>query len=271
MVALQPVRVAVAGAGGRMGQVLVDLVLQSAQLQLSAALEQAGSPSLGQNAGHGMAANNNIAISADIAQAVGASDVLIDFTRPKGTLEHARHCIEHNCAMVIGTTGFSEDDLRFLRQCAQSIPMLIASNMSIGVTVLKHLVEAAARRLGNDYDIEIVEIHHKHKVDAPSGTALLLGEAAAAGLGVSLKEKAVYAREGITGERQPGAIGFAVLRGGDVVGEHTVMFCGEGERIELSHRAGSRRNFASGALRAAAFIAGKKPGIYTMDDVLGFA
>lgn len=267
----KPTRVAIAGAGGRMGQVLVDMVLQSAQLQLSAALEQTQSPLLGQNAGRSSAVHTDVVISADIAQAIGVSDVLIDFTRPKGTLEHARHCVAHGCAMVIGTTGFSEDDLLFLRQCAKSIPMLISSNMSVGITVLKHLVETAARRLGNDYDIEIVEIHHKHKVDAPSGTALLLGEAAATGAGVSLREKAVYAREGVTGERPPGAIGFATLRGGDVVGEHTVMFCGEGERIELTHRAGSRRNFAAGALRAASYIAGQKPGLYTMEDILGFA
>ncbi len=263
-------RVAVAGAGGRMGQVLIDLVLQSEHLQLTAALEHPSSPLIGQNAARTSSFDTDVTISADIAQAVSNSDVLIDFTRPQGTLEHAHHCVEHGCAMVIGTTGFSEEDLSFLERCAQSIPMLIASNMSVGVTVLKHLVKEAAQRLGADYDIEILEIHHKHKVDAPSGTALLLGEAAAAGAGVVLKDKAVFAREGITGAREAGTIGFATLRGGDVVGEHTVLFCGEGERVELTHRAGSRRNFAAGALRAAAFIADKKPGRYTMENVLGF-
>ncbi|MDR1530290.1 MAG: 4-hydroxy-tetrahydrodipicolinate reductase [Burkholderiales bacterium] len=267
-----PIRVAIAGAGGRMGQVLIELTLQSSKLKFGAALEQEQSPLLGCDAGARIGHPTGILISSNIDEAMRGSDVLIDFTRPCGTLRHAEVCADHGCAMVIGTTGFSEDEKAALAQYAGKVPMVIASNMSVGVTVLKRLVEFAAKRLGSGYDVEIVEIHHKHKVDAPSGTALLLGEAAAAGMGVQLKDKAIFAREGVTGERPVGAIGFATLRGGDVVGEHTVVFCGEGERVELTHRAGSRRNFAAGALRAAEFVvAQEKTGVYSMEDVLGLS
>lgn len=268
-----PIRVAIAGAGGRMGQMLVESALASPTLfTLSAALEMAGAPLLGRDAGAAVGRATGVLITDDIDAAIRQSEVLIDFTRPEGTMRHARCCAEHGCALVVGTTGFSEANKAELAQLAQRAPMVVAANMSVGVNVLLKLVRQAAQQLSG-YDIEVVEIHHKHKVDAPSGTALALGEAAAEGAGVKLADAAVYAREGLCGERQPGTIGFATLRGGDVVGEHTVLFCGEGERVELTHRAGSRRNFAVGALRAAQFVAARlaegSGGIYTMEDVLG--
>ncbi len=268
-----PVRVAIAGAGGRMGQALIEMVLASpASFTLAAALEQTGSLLQGREAGAATGRTSGARISDDVEAAARQAEVLIDFTRPEGTLRHARCCAEHRCAMVIGTTGLSEADRAELALLARRVPMAVAPNMSVGVNVMLKLVRLAAQRLSG-YDIEIVEIHHKHKVDAPSGTALGLGEAAAEGAGVALAEAAVYAREGVCGERKPGTIGFATLRGGDVVGEHTVMFCGEGERVELTHRAGSRRNFAAGALRAAQFVAARRAagsgGVYTMEDVLG--
>ncbi|MDR2017039.1 MAG: 4-hydroxy-tetrahydrodipicolinate reductase [Burkholderiales bacterium] len=268
-----PVRVAIAGAGGRMGQMLVESVLASpASFVLAAALEQKGSPLLGREAGAAIGQVSGVLISDDVGAAVRQADVLIDFTRPEGTLTHARCCADHRCAMVIGTTGLNETIKAELTSLARRVPMVVAPNMSVGVNVMLKLVRLAAQRLSG-YDIEVVEIHHKHKVDAPSGTALCLGEAAAEGAGVALADAAVYAREGLCGERQPGTIGFATLRGGDVVGEHTVLFCGEGERVELTHRAGSRRNFAVGALKAAQFLAARRTegssGIYTMEDVLG--
>lgn len=268
-----PIRVAIAGAGGRMGQMLVESTLASpTSFVLTAALEMAGAPLLGRDAGAAIGRTTGVLIADDIEAAIRQSEVLIDFTRPEGTMRHARCCAEHHCALVVGTTGFSEANKAELAQLAQHAPMVVAANMSVGVNVLLKLVRLAAQRLSG-YDIEVVEIHHKHKVDAPSGTALALGEAAAEGAGVKLADAAVYAREGQCGERQPGTIGFATLRGGDVVGEHTVLFCGEGERVELTHRAGSRRNFAVGALRAAQFVAARRAegsgGIYTMEDVLG--
>jgi 4-hydroxy-tetrahydrodipicolinate reductase len=267
------IRVAIAGAGGRMGQMLLERALASpSSFVLTAALEQEASSLLGREAGAAIGQVSGVLISNDIEAAVRQSEVLIDFTRPEGTLRHARCCADHGCAMVVGTTGLSEADKAELALLARRVPMVVAPNMSVGVNVMLKLVRLAAQRL-SDYDIEVVEIHHKHKVDAPSGTALGLGEAAAEGVGVKLADAAVYAREGVCGERKPGTIGFATLRGGDVVGEHTVLFCGEGERVELTHRAGSRRNFAVGALRAAQFAATRRAkgshGIYTMEDVLG--
>lgn len=270
---METVRVAIAGAGGRMGQMLLEGALASpASFVLAAALEQKASPLLGRDAGAAIGQVSGVLISDDIEAAVRQSEVLIDFTRPEGTLQHARCCADHRCAIVVGTTGLSEADKTELAELARRVPMVVAPNMSVGVNVMLKLVRQAAQRLSG-YDIEVVEIHHKHKVDAPSGTALCLGEAAAEGAGVALADAAVYAREGNCGERRAGTIGFATLRGGDVVGEHTVLFCGEGERVELTHRAGSRRNFAVGALRAAQFVAARRAegsnGIYTMEDVLG--
>ena len=267
------VRIAIAGAGGRMGQALAEAVLASPGLALTAALDVPDSPLQGADPGAPFGRDTGVRIGADVDAALAQVDVLIDFTRPAGTLAHLAACVNHGVAAVVGTTGLDEADKAALRGHAGRVPVVFAANMSVGVNVLLDLVETAARSLGPDYDIEVVEMHHRHKVDAPSGTALRLGEAAAAGIGASLAERAVYVREGVTGERKAGSIGFATLRGGDVVGEHTVVFAGTGERVEISHRATSRQNFAAGALRAALFVAGKraagKTGLFDMRDVLG--
>ncbi len=270
---MEPVRVAIAGAGGRMGQALIDAVTAAPGLVLSAALDVPGSPVLGTDPGAPFGHATGVLIGSDLDAALKCSDVLIDFTRPAGTLAHLAACARHRVAAVVGTTGLDEAQKTALAEHARTVPVVFAANMSVGVNVLIDLVETAARALGPAYDIEIVEMHHRHKVDAPSGTALKLGEAAAAGIDANLAERAVYAREGVTGERPSGAIGFATLRGGDVVGEHTVIYAGIGERIEISHRATSRQNFSAGALRAAHFVAGKRAageaGLFDMRDVLG--
>jgi 4-hydroxy-tetrahydrodipicolinate reductase len=267
------VRVAIAGAGGRMGQALIEATFGADDLTLAGALDVAGSPAIGGDAGDRFGARTGVRVTSDVDAVVDACDVLGDFTRPAGTLAHLRACARAGVAAVVGTTGFDADGKAQIAQHAAVIPIVFAPNMSVGITVLAQLVEEAARRLGPAFDIEIVEMHHRHKVDAPSGTALRLGEAAAAGAGIDLREHAVYAREGVTGERKPATIGFATLRGGDVVGEHAVIFAGAGERIELTHRATSRTNFAAGALRAARFVAlrraARSPGLYDMTDVLG--
>lgn len=267
------VRIAIAGAGGRMGQALIEATLDAEDLALAGALDQARSPAIGADAGERSGRSTGVRVVSDVDAVVGVADVLIDFTRPAGTLAHLAACARAGVGAVVGTTGFDAAGKAEIAQRARTIPIVLAPNMSVGVAVLADLVERAARRLGPSFDIEIVEMHHRHKVDAPSGTALKLGEAAAAGAGVALTEHAVYAREGVTGERKAGTIGFATLRGGDVVGEHTVIFAGAGERLELTHRATSRQNFAAGALRAARFIAarraGGEAGLYDMADVLG--
>ena len=267
------IRVAVAGSGGRMGQTLIDAVLSDQGFVLAGALEVADSPLLGRDPGERVGRATGIAVTADIASGIHGADVLIDFTRPAATQAHLAACAQAGVAAVIGTTGVSETDKHSLARFADSVPIVFAPNMSVGVNVLAKLVEMAAQRLGDDYDIEIVEMHHRHKVDAPSGTAVLLGEVAAAALGRDLESNGVYSRQGVTGERPARAIGFATLRGGDVVGEHTVIFAGAGERVEISHKATSRMNFARGALRAADFVAARhaegKTGLYDMQDVLG--
>ncbi len=267
------VRLAIAGAGGRMGQALVEGVLAAPDLELVAALDVPDSPAIGSDAGARSGRTTGVGIAADVAAALARADVLVDFTRPAGTLAHLAACERAGVAAVVGTTGFDPAAREEIVERSRRIPIVFAPNMSVGVSVLVELVELAAARLGPEFDIEIVEMHHRHKVDAPSGTALRLGEAAAKGAGVSLVDHAVYAREGVTGERKPGAIGFATLRGGDVVGEHTVVFAGAGERLELTHRASSRGNFAAGALRAARFLAARRAdgecGLYDMADVLG--
>ena len=208
-------------------------------------------------------------IGGDVRAALAAADVLIDFTRPEGTLEHLSACLEAKRAMVIGTTGFDAAQLARIREAAREIAIVMAPNMSVGVNVALRLVEVASRSLGPDYDIEVFEIHHKLKVDAPSGTALKLGEVAAKARGAALEKDGVFARHGTTGERKGGTIGFSVARGGDIVGDHTVFFAGPGERLEVTHRSSSRATYAQGALRAARFLAGKAPGLYDMQDVLG--
>lgn len=263
-------RVAVAGASGRMGRMLIEAVLAdgAGDLQLALALDRPDSPEIGQDAGAFLGRRTGVRIEAD-AGALRHADVLIDFTRPEGTLAHLPVCAAAGVRMVIGTTGFDDAGKRAIAAAAQDIAIVFAPNMSVGVNATFKLLEVAARILSSGYDIEIVEAHHRHKVDAPSGTALKMGEVLAAALGRDLKDVAVFAREGVTGERKAGSIGFAAIRGGDIVGDHTVLFAGAGERIEITHRATSRAGYAQGSLRAARFLAGKARGLYDMHDVLG--
>ncbi len=263
------VKVVIAGCSGRMGQALIEGVLADTALQLHAALDRADSVSIGRDAGEQFGRKTGVLIAHDIQQALQGADVLIDFTRPEPSLQYLAACEQAGVAMVIGTTGFSAEQKQQIQQAAKKIGVVFAPNMSVGVNLLINLVKAAAKTLSEGYDIEIIEAHHRHKVDAPSGTALRLGEAAAEALGRDLQQVAVYGREGVTGERDANTIGFATVRGGDVVGDHTVLFAGIGERVELTHKASSRATFALGALRAAKFLQGKAAGLYDMQDVLG--
>jgi 4-hydroxy-tetrahydrodipicolinate reductase len=254
---MSTVRVAIAGAGGRMGHALIEAAAATEGVSLGAALDlQAGTFA-------------GVAIGTDVAKALAGADVLIDFTRPEGTLANLEACLAAKRGMVIGTTGFSPAQVERIRAASATIPIVMAPNMSVGVNVALKLVELAARSLGPDYDVEVFEMHHRKKVDAPSGTALKLGEVAAAARGATLQRDGVFTRHGQTGERKAGSIGFSVARGGDVVGDHTVYFAGPGERIEITHRSVSRANYAQGAMRAARFAAAKKSGLYDMHDVLG--
>ena len=262
-------QIAVAGASGRMGQMLVDAIRASDDCCLSGALDVAASPAIGQDAGAKSGQPTGTLITADLRAGLAHSQVLIDFTRPEGTLAHLQLCRELGVAMVIGTTGFTDAQKAEIAAAAKDIAIMMAPNMSVGVNVTLKLLEMAAKALSTGYDIEIIEAHHRHKVDAPSGTALKMGEVIADALGRDLKDCAVYAREGVTGERDPSSIGFATIRGGDIVGDHTVLFAGIGERIEISHKSSSRVTYAQGALRAVRFLAGQKPGLYDMFDVLG--
>lgn len=267
--AMSEPRVAVAGAAGRMGRTLVEAILASPDLRLAAAFECAGHPALGRDAGEPIGACAGIPVRADLEAGLPAADCLIDFTRPEGTLAHVEACRRARVAMVIGTTGFDAAGRRAIEDASRELAIVFAPNMSIGVNLMFRLAELAAGVLGDAYDIEIVEAHHRHKVDAPSGTALRIGEVVAGALGRDLASCAVYGREGTTGERDPKTIGFATVRGGDIVGEHTLMFAGTGERLEICHRAASRMTFALGALRAARYLCGRAPGLYDMRDVLG--
>lgn len=262
-------RIAIAGSAGRMGRTLIEAVLADAALALTAALEQSGHAALGRDPAEAAGTTSALRVTDDVAGALAASDVLIDFTRPQGTLAHLERCAALGKAMVIGTTGFSAADQARISRAAERIPLVIAPNMAVGVNVVFKLAEMAARALGENYDVEIIEAHHRHKVDAPSGTALKLGELVAAALGRDLASCAVHGRHGDTGERDPRAIGFHALRGGDIVGEHTVMFAGDGERVEVTVRSASRMTYALGALRAAKFLRQRAPGRYDMFDVLG--
>jgi 4-hydroxy-tetrahydrodipicolinate reductase len=263
------VKVVVAGSSGRMGRTLIEAVLGAKDMSLAGALEVAGSPSLGKDAGELVGAACGVAVSADIAKAVAGSDCLIDFTRPEGTLAHLDACVRAGVKMVVGTTGFSAEQRGRIEQAAKRIAVVLAPNMAVGVNAAFKLAETAAGILGKDYDVEIIEAHHRHKVDAPSGTALKLGEVVAKKLGRDLDAAAVHGRKGVTGERDPRSIGFHAIRGGDIVGEHTVMFAGAGERVEITVRSASRMTYALGALRACRFLQGKGPGLYDMQDVLG--
>jgi 4-hydroxy-tetrahydrodipicolinate reductase len=265
----QAISIAVAGASGRMGQMLIEAVRAADDCVLSGALDIAASPAIGHDAGAFAGQTTGVLITADIAQGLKNSRVLIDFTRPEGTMAHLAVCRANGVAMVIGTTGFTDSQKTEIAQAAKHIPIMMAPNMSVGVNVTLKLLEMAAKALATGYDIEIIEAHHRHKVDAPSGTALKMGEVIAEALGRDLKDCAVYAREGVTGERDPSSIGFATIRGGDIVGDHTVLFAGTGERIEITHKSSSRSTYAQGSLRAARFLAGQKSGLFDMFDVLG--
>lgn len=264
-------KVVIAGVSGRMGHALLDGVFADEGLQLHAALDRAESPMLGRDAGEQFGRISGVKISADVQLALNGADVLVDFTRPEASMQYLQACQQAGVKLVIGTTGFSEAQKAAITAASHEIGIVFAPNMSVGVTLLINLVEQAARVLSEGYDIEVVEMHHRHKVDAPSGTALRLGEAAAKGIDKALKDCAVYAREGVTGEREAGTIGFATMRGGDVVGDHTVVLAGVGERVELTHKASSRATFALGALRASKYLADKPVGLFDMRDVLGFA
>ncbi len=262
-------RVCVAGASGRMGQMLIDAVRAADDCVLSGALDIAASPAIGQDAGAYAGQRLGVAITADVAAGLQGSQVLIDFTRPEGTLLHLRECVKQRVNLVIGTTGFTDAQKAEIAEASRHIGIVMAPNMSVGVNVTLKLLEMAARALSTGYDIEIIEAHHRHKVDAPSGTALKMGEVIADALGRDLKDCAVYAREGVTGERDPSTIGFATIRGGDIVGDHTVLFAGTGERIEITHKSSSRATYAQGSLRAVRFLAGRTAGLHDMFDVLG--
>lgn len=265
-----PSKIAILGAGGRMGRALILALADTPGAVLSAAVEHEGNKLIGLDASvlAGLPASG-ILIGADAVAAIRASDVAIEFSSPAATVKHAELAAAAGTAYLAGTTGLATCDEDVLREAAERIPIVYAANYSVGMTLLADLVKRAAGSLGPEFDIEIVEMHHKHKVDAPSGSALALGRAAAAGRGVKLDDVAVRGRDGVTGARAEGTIGFAALRGGDVRGDHTVIYAGEGERLELTHRAGGREIFARGAIRAALWAIGKTPGMYDMRDVLG--
>ncbi len=262
-------RIAVAGSSGRMGRELLAAVLHGTDLALGAALEQPGSACLNKDAGELIGAPCGIAISADAGTALADCDALIDFTRPEGTLGYLASCRKLGVNMVIGTTGFSDEQKKSIAEGARDIAIVMAPNMSVGTNLVFKLSDIAARVLNEGYDVEIIEAHHRHKIDAPSGTALHIGGIIAAARDSKLADCAVYGREGVTGERKASTIGFSAVRGGDIVGEHTVMFAGTGERVEIVVRSGSRATYAQGAMRAARFLAGRKSGLFDMQDVLG--
>jgi 4-hydroxy-tetrahydrodipicolinate reductase len=263
-----PRRVAIAGASGKMGQSLLEAIEASSDFALAAALDVATSPAIGSDATAFLGRPSGVAIAADVRAGLAASEVLIDFTRPEGTLVHLALCRELGVAAVVGTTGFSPAQKAAIAEHAKHIAIVMAPNMSVGVNVLLRLLDVAARALGDGFDVEIIETHHRMKVDAPSGTALKMGEVVAAAQGTSLEAVAAFDRNGV---RKQGSIGFAALRGGDIVGDHTALFAGIGERIEISHRSTSRATYAEGSLRAARFVLRQKPGLFGMDEVLGLA
>lgn len=263
-----PLRVAVAGASGRMGRMLVEAIQNSGDCVLTAALDLPGSPALGMDAAAFLGQTSGAVIESDLKSALSKADFLIDFTRPEGTLVHLAVCAELGVKAVIGTTGFSEEEKAQIAAFAQQTAIMLAPNMSVGVNVTLKLLEMAAKALDTGYDIEIVEAHHKHKVDAPSGTALKMGEVIAQAQGTQLQDRAVYERFGHTGERKENTIGFATVRGGDIVGDHTVLFAGTGERIEITHKSSSRSTYAQGSLRAVRFLASQTTGQFDMFDVL---
>jgi 4-hydroxy-tetrahydrodipicolinate reductase len=262
-------RIGIVGASGRMGRMLIEATLKDEQLVLGAVFDLSGSAHVGQTAGDLLGIACDVPVTDDLAAGLKNVDCLIDFTRPQGTLVHLEQCRRAGVAIVIGTTGFEAEGKAAIAAAAEEIPVVFAPNMAVGVNLVFKLLDTAARILNQGYDIEIVEAHHRLKVDAPSGTALRMGEVVADALGRDLEACAVYGRDGVTGERDPSTIGFATVRGGDIVGDHTVMFCGLGERVEVTHKASSRMPYALGSLRAARFVAGRRNGLFDMQDVLG--
>lgn len=263
-------KIAVTGAVGRMGRILVEAIHAAEDLQLGAALERADCPLLGADAGEVAAVGRlGVPVVSDLQSVLDQFDILIDFSVPAATLEKLDFCATAGKALVIGTTGFDAAGLARISQAAERIPILMTPNMSVGVNLVFKLIEMAAKALGDTADIEIIEAHHRNKIDAPSGTAVRMGQILASATGRDLADVAVYGRQGIAGVRERATIGFGVIRGGDIVGDHTVLFAAPGERIEITHRAHTRSNFAEGALRAARYLATAKPGVYSMQDVLG--
>lgn len=262
-------QVAVAGASGRMGHMLIEAIRAADDCRLAGALDIPSSPAIGNDAAAFLGHASGVPVTADLAAGLAHAQVLIDFTRPEGTLAHLQACRERGVKAVIGTTGFTDAQKAQIAEVARDIAIVMAPNMSVGVNVTLKLLEMAARALATGYDIEVIEAHHRHKVDAPSGTALKMGEVIAQAIGRDLKDCAVYERHGHTGERDPSTIGFSTIRGGDIVGDHTVLFAGTGERIEITHRSASRATYAQGSLRAVRFLATREKGLYDMFDVLG--
>jgi 4-hydroxy-tetrahydrodipicolinate reductase len=261
--------VVIAGASGRMGRTLIEAVTRAPHMRLHAALDRADSPAIGRDAGDGAGVHTGVAIGSDVARALEGADALVDFTLPVATLLHLDACSAAGVSMVVGTTGFDAAGRGRLAAAGSTIPLVFAPNMSVGVNVAFKLVETAARILGDAYDVEVFEIHHRHKIDAPSGTAMRLGEVAAAALGRDLASDAVHGREGVTGERTTREIGFHSARGGDIVGDHTALFAGIGDRVEITHKSSSRMTYALGSMRAARFLAEREKGVFDMQDVLG--
>ena len=265
---MNKMKIAIAGANGRMGHILIEAVLKADDAILTGALDVVNASGLGNDAGLFLGEKTGVSVESDMDKAFGNAEYVIDFTRPAGTLEHLAYCVEKRIKMIIGTTGFDDNGKKVIEEASKIIPIVFAPNMSVGVNVTMKLLEIAARNFAEGYDIEVIEAHHRHKVDAPSGTALKMGEVIANAIGRDLAECAVYSREGITGERDPSTIGFSTIRGGDIVGDHTVLFAGTGERIEITHKSASRATYAQGSLRAARFLANKTNGLFDMQDVL---
>jgi len=261
--------ICVAGATGRMGHMLIEAISAADDCTLSGALDQPACPTIGQDASAFLGKPSGVQVQSDLDAGLAGAGYLIDFTRPEGTMAHLQACVKRGVNLIIGTTGFTDAQKAEIAEASRQIAIVMAPNMSVGVNVTLKLLQMAAQAMATGYDIEIIEAHHRHKVDAPSGTALKMGEVIAEALGRDLKDCAVYAREGVTGERDPSSIGFATIRGGDIVGDHTVLFAGTGERIEVTHKSSSRATYAQGSLRAVRFLAGKQSGLYDMFDVLG--
>lgn len=266
---MNPFKIAIAGANGRMGHMLIEATLNASDCQLVGALDVEHSTSIGEDAGLFLGKKTGINVMSDMATCFKDADYVIDFTRPLGTLEHLAYCEAHHIKMVIGTTGFDDNGKKQIEMASKKIPIVFAPNMSVGVNVTFKLLELAAKNFSQGYDIEIIEAHHRHKVDAPSGTALKMGEVIANAIGRDFKKVGMLSREGIIGERDPSTIGFATIRGGDIIGDHTVLFAGTGERIEISHKSASRASYAVGSLRAVRFLSNQSTGLFDMQDVLG--